>query len=688
MAGVPLRSSAVVAFVMAVATVFAQTSTQQTSTQQTPISVPTPTPQAAPEVTTGIILGRTVDGSTGKAVGGALVTLTLAAPPQLPGSPASPASPSRQPARVISDGEGRFVFSGLPKGVFTFVATKPGYPATGLGRNFATDTGSQSLVLGEAERRGDLTLKFWKDAALAGTVLDEAGEPVVGIQVRVLKRTIVGGRPMFTQYGNVPTTDDRGRYRVASLQPGDYTAGIVVTQTSVPTSLQDAYAAANKGGSTTDFNREMDRSGGGILESDTGASASGLRFGSWLLTAPTGSGRTPVGPAAEGGRIFVYPTVYYPTSPTPSKATIVTLGSGEERLGVDFQLRPAITSRVSGTLVGLNGPEAHTVLKLFATGAADLQRDGDAFTAQTTTDSTGAFLFLGVTPGAYTIRVLKIPPRPVSTGGFSSVVQVGNSTIYSGGGGLITPPPIPPDPTTWASQAVSVSDTDVTGVVVALRTGVRLSGTLKFEGAAEPPPDDRLVQITVQVDPADGRVGSLNQSTISRGVVDNTGQFRTYQFPPGRYLVRAQGAPPGWTFKTATLGGRDVSDAPLDLGSEDVANIVITFTDHPSELAGAARDAKGPDGTATVLVFPATPALWNDNGLSPRRFRRSRVGVDGAYRIANLPAGDYWVVAVRSATSSEWLDPKFLQKLSALATKVTIADGEKKSLDVETKEVR
>jgi hypothetical protein len=53
-----------------------------------------------------------------------------------------------------------------------------------------------------------------------------------------------------------------------------------------------------------------------------------------------------------------------------------------------------------------------------------------------------------------------------------------------------------------------------------------------------------------------------------------------------------------------------------------------------------------------------------------------------------LPAGDYWIVAVRSATTAEWLDPKYLQKLTAFATRVTIADGEKKSLDVDTKEVR
>jgi hypothetical protein len=152
--------------------------------------------------------------------------------------------------------------------------------------------------------------------------------------------------------------------------------------------------------------------------------------------------------------------------------------------------------------------------------------------------------------------------------------------------------------------------------------------------------------------------------------------------------VRAVGALPGWTFKGASLNGRDVTDRPFDLGTEDVGPILLTFIDRPSELAGTARDAKGPDPAATVLVFPVDAALWADHGPSPRRFRTVRVSTDGAYRLATLPAGDYFAVAVRSGVPSDWMDQKLLQKLSALATRVTIADGDKKSVDLTTREVR
>ena len=85
--------------------------------------------------------------------------------------------------RVISDAAGHFVLHDLPKGSYTITANKPGYADAAFGRRSPADTGNQSLVLGDGERRGDVTLPFWRFGAIVGTVVDEAGEPVIGIQV-------------------------------------------------------------------------------------------------------------------------------------------------------------------------------------------------------------------------------------------------------------------------------------------------------------------------------------------------------------------------------------------------------------------------------------------------------------------------------------------------------------------------
>jgi protocatechuate 3,4-dioxygenase beta subunit len=658
-----------------------------------PLPPPPPPGQMAPAgvqsaasnaVGTAFILGNVVDGSTGRAVGGVSLTLNLIAQ-QNPGADplAAPATLSRFPARLITDNDGRFVFRDLPKGSYTVLASKGGYADGAFGRRTATDTGAQPIVVGDGQKIGPLSVPLWQYASIAGTVVDEAGEPVIGAQVRVLKRAYVGGRMRYTQFGNMPSTDDRGMYRVSTLTPGDYVVGMVMLQASVPLSLAQNQDASNF---SSPLRRELDRSGNILRSSVT---TGGQPVGGWILATPTSIvGGDPIAPPIDGGKIFVYPSIFYPASATLSKAAVMSLNSGDDRTGVDFQLRPVATSRVSGTLSGANGPEANTALELLPQGTEELQRDYDFTSATTVTDGSGGFTFLGVAPGNYTLRALKIPPRPVTTMPANmTVIQVGNSTITSTSGPS-TPPPIPPEPTYWTSMSVAVGASDVSGLSVSLRTGARVTGHLEFDGAAQKPAADRLVQASVTLDSADGRTTSSNSFTLTRGVVDATGQFKTYQLPAGKYLVRASGALPGWTFKSASLNGRDISDAPFDLGSEDIADVIVTFTDKPTELSGTARDTKGPDTLATVVLFPSDPASWLNQGQTPRRLKTARTGTDGSYRFTSLPPGEYLVAAVHSTLPGEWMDPQFLQKLAALATRITISDREKSARDLESQEVR
>lgn len=641
--------------------------------------------QKDPPPPTGMLVGQTVDGTTGKGLGGVIVTLAnvpvptggavgLTPPPKL----------TRLPMKLLTDANGRFVFRDVPKGSFTVTATKAGYDFGAYGRRSPTEATPEPIVLGDGEKRGDLSVPLWKFASIGGTVVDEAGEPIIGLQVRILKRTIVSGRSRFQQMGATVSTDDRGVYRAASLGPGDYVVGIVTTQTTVPATLVTSFAAAIKSGRNEDLQRDLDRSTSQSFSLLLG----GQPVGPWVLRPASGSVAPP--PPAQD-KVYVYPCVFYPTVGSIGDATIVTLAPAADRTGIDFQLRPVVASTVSGVLTGLNGPEALTALDLVAGNASDPQRDYEVVTATAVSDSNGAFAFLGVTPGLYTIRVQKMPLRPQTPSGNVTVIQTGNSMIMSGTGPSL-PPPIPDGPTLWANTSVSVEERDVAGVSVVLATGARVGGHVEFEGAIDTPAPDRLRLGTVTIDPADGRnslVGAagINQFYLSRAVIDARGQLSSYELPPGRYVVRASGPWPGWWFKGALEDGRDVSDAPFEIGGKNVPDLVVVFTDKPTELSGAARNSKGVDPTATVLVFPEQPSLWRDHGPTPRRLKTARVGSDGKYKLTALPAGDYLVVAVSTAVP-DWMDVKSLQKLSALATRITIADGEKKSLDLETKEVR
>src|SRR5262249_44535903 len=134
-------------------------------------------------------------------------------------------------------------------------------------------------------------------------------------------------------------------------------------------------------------------------------------------------------------------------------------------------------------------------------------------------------------------------------------------------------------------------------------------------------------------------VGPIGIAGPPPGRVDANGTFKTYGQPPGRYLVRVGGAPGGWTLKSVTAEGHDISEAPFDLGTSDIGNVVITFTDRPTKLSGIARTKDGnPDTEALVIVFPSDPAGWTDFGVNPRRMRSTRPASNGTYTFTALPA--------------------------------------------------
>jgi hypothetical protein len=90
----------------------------------------------------------------------------------------------------------------------------------------------------------------------------------------------------------------------------------------------------------------------------------------------------------------------------------------------------------------------------------------------------------------------------------------------------------------------------------------------------------------------------VSSSVVGRGQFDDKGQLSTYQLPPLRYYLRIENPPPGWTLKSAMVGGRDITNVPLSL-ERDVTDLVITFTDRPASLSGPVNTPQSqPDSSA------------------------------------------------------------------------------------------
>jgi hypothetical protein len=268
-------------------------------------------------------------------------------------------------------------------------------------------------------------------------------------------------------------------------------------------------------------------------------------------------------------------------------------------------------------------------------------------------------------------------------------IQVGSSMIMSSMSSPVGAPPAPApisdDPTLFADVAVNVGNRDVSDLVVTVQRGARLTGHLEFDGTRDRPDSTAQTRAPITLDRADAvapQVG-IGYSSLP-GHADDTGAFKTYGVPPGRYVVRIAAPFPGWTLKSVTAEGRDISETPLDLRTADVNNVVITFTDRPTRLTGTARGEDGSvDADALVVVFPVDQNAWSDYGPNPRRIRSVHAARNGAYTVVGLPPGDYYVVAIHEGATA-WQDPRVLENLARGASQVRLADGETQTQDVKT----
>jgi protocatechuate 3,4-dioxygenase beta subunit len=650
--------------------------------------------QVSPPPATGLIVGQIVDAASGRPVPGAIVSLTANTAALLAAGLAGPSEEemiARGPAvptRMIADAEGRFVLRNLAKGRYSFSATAPGYLIGQHGQARAGGPG-YPLELEEGEKVFDATIRLWKAATITGTVLDEANEPVVGANVRSMRRAVAGGRVRWLM-STTTQTDDRGLYRIANLPPGDYGVAVVSSVSTMPAATVDAYfevMMSGQSGVNSPLYRDLMSSG-----APSPSGTNGFRVGDFVVQPSTPLGRSQLPPApSDDGKVLAYQTVYHPAATSVAQLSVITLASGEEKSGIDLQLRLVPTFRVSGTVSGPEGPVANMGVKLLPAIAEEFSTETGLEVANTATDAQGAFTFLGVPPGAYTLKVLKIP-RP-----FSTPMSEGMVMVSSGAGGVAfgtslggppaTPPALPTDPTLWATLPVSVSEANVSGLAISLRPGYRVTGRVEFEGTRDRPTPEQIQRMGVTLTPLDSRLSGV----VTPGRISPDGQFRTLGYTPGRYVINVSPGGPGleWTLKTATFGGRDVSDEPLEIAGNDVDGVVLVLTDRPTQLSGTVRNPQGQGDTqADVVVFPADHQRWKQYGVTSRRARSARATKTGAYSIQGLPAGDYYVVAVDSTSSREWQDPKFLEAASRIATRVTLLEGEKKTLDLKTSRIR
>ena len=328
-----------------------QRPTSQQPTRDTPAQ-----PQGAVQTPTGRITGRVVAADNGRPVRRARVFVTAAELPSGRG--------------MLTDDSGVFDLTELPAGRYSLTVSKSGFVSLSYGQRRPLQAGTP-LQLADGQQLRGIEFQLPRGSVIGGRVLDEDGEAMPGVSVRVMRYQYQQGERRLTPAG-AGQTDDKGQYRVWGLMPGDYYVN-----------------ATARGGPM----------GGGLFGGFTGAGGPGPGFG-----GRGGRGGGPAGAQPNDQEQTNYAPTYFPGVPTVEEAKAVTVGLSQEVLDINFNMQLVRVARLSGHVTN---PDA----SLVTNGNVSLTPDsagggrgqfGTNYGGRIQWD--GAFTIADVPPGRYTLR--------------------------------------------------------------------------------------------------------------------------------------------------------------------------------------------------------------------------------------------------------------------------------------------
>ena len=530
----------------------------------------------------------------------------------------------RTAKNATTDTEGRFEFTDLPAGRYSLTVSKAGYLTLQYGQRRPLEPG-KPLDLAAAQVLDKTDVLLPRGGAVTGRIVDEYGEPLADATVQALRYQYVGGQRQLAPAGRTAQTDDLGQYRIFGLPPGDY---YITAATRTPMAAIQAAAtvvvAPPQGGPAD-------------------AAAMGLQAAQAMREALGGSDDELTG----------FAPTYYPGTATLSDAQRVTIGVGEESPGISFSMTLAKLARISGTVVDSQGQaltRGMVVIRPRRGGAMFLRAGANGGGV-----NGGAFTINGLPPGDYVLQVRTGGPGPGGGPGF-------------GGPGRAD--------TEFANVPVSVSGSDIDGIVIATSRGATVIGHVTFSGGRSPNSAAAMQVAAVSTEPDQMPIGPGGFG--ARVTADGTFELRGLIGPS---MFRIGNPPAGWTLKSVRLDGEDITDTPHELkGGETVSGLEIELSDKPTRLNGTVTNGQNqPIKDYAVVVFSDDSARWAPQS---RFVRAGRPDQDGRFQITGLPPGRYLAVALEYLEQGSETDPELLEQLKSKATDFLLSEGETHQLDL------
>ena len=543
--------------------------------------------------------------------------------------------------------------------------------------------GAQAPTFGAQQRTPprDATLEKKGTASIRGKIVNAEGRPLRRVQVRLSGESIPEGR--------TTSTNGFGRFEISELPAGRYTlntsragylgmafgqsrpgepgrpielaegqtfgnADLVLTHTALISGHVFDEAGEPLAGANVltlqmrFFNgrRRLTPVRGNAITDDTGRyRLSGLEPGEYYVQAS--SRETWEGDPPDKQMLGFVPT-FFPASPSAGEAQRVRVRAGQEVSAIDIGLIPGKVGKVSGTVVSSQGVPlvGENVNMSFEIRGENFTSMSGGQSAKVNPD--GTFMFRNIAPAEYhlNVRTAATAERPAEA----------------------------------ANVIVSVVGGDVEGVNIVTGAAGGAAGRVVVEG--DVPLPSPLTKLLVRALPVERETAVSAAGIPDNGRVRDDGSFELKSMV-GQLRLTIGPLADGWAIRQIDHNGRDLTSQPFDTMGQTLDGIAITLTNRFPVVSGTLRDDKGNAVvTGTTILFPDEPSMWAED---LRAIRTARVDQSGIFTIKAVRPGDYLVVAVPTVTNNQWNDPEYLESLREQAKRISLKEGEVKSIDLVVK---
>jgi hypothetical protein len=473
-------------------------------------------------------------------------------------------------------------------------------------------------------------------AAISGKVTDAGGKPVRDIPLQAF-RVLYSGGAVVPQMTASLSTDDRGDYRIFGLPPGEYYIAVVPRQ---------------MGG--------------------------------------------PVSPLS--GTIREIPIrTFYPGTTDLNGSIPISLNGGDERYGIDIQVRTTVPVTISGSVASFLPPVVRSTTTTI--GAAETVRPSIADWYLVSREGNRDDLtFSGKAAPDNTFQISNVP---------AGIYELIARLPASKGWGPNNPPGLSLASWAFGRSTVGVRDSNVENVRVVVHPGVDLNGVITVDGKRAA----AAVRLSLRPDDPASKSSALydviEQIAVFQPAIGQDGSFLFPLLPEARYRIEVVlGAALLQLNQTIRVGqentsvrtpptglmnlpdtayvadirqaGVSVFDNGLKIGTVTPASLDVAVNTDGGRLEGTVLDAEQkPVVNAVVVLVP--PVARRQNAAL---YKTVRSDTQGRFAFTPVPPGTHRLFAWEAVPAGAYQNSTFLSRFEAQGTSVTVAPYSRVNVNV------